>query len=72
MACDFEPHEGSKPYLFISYSHKNKKDVFKILNRMNQDGYRIWYDEGIEWGTEWPTEIANHLVEAQAVLFFSF
>ena len=27
-------------------------------------GFRIWYDEGIEAGTEWPEYIAEHLENA--------
>jgi hypothetical protein len=33
-------------------------------------GYRIWYDEGIPSGSEWPETVANHLATSAFVLLF--
>ena len=70
MQCVFQPYEGDKPYIFVSYSHKDGERVAPILNRMYQEGFRIWYDEGIDWGTEWPAEIEKHLLGSAAFLAF--
>ncbi len=59
--CNFVPYEGADPYIFISYAHADKRVVFPILERLNAEGFRIWYDEGIEWGSEWPDAIAEHI-----------
>ncbi len=32
--------------------------------------YRIWYDEGIEAGQDWPQIVAQHLLDAGVVLIF--
>jgi hypothetical protein len=37
---------------------------------LNRRGYRVWYDEGIDPGTEWPEEIANHLERCETFLLF--
>ena len=66
----FEPYQGDKPYIFVSYAHKNKEQVWPILKRMISQGFRIWYDEGIDPGTEWDTEIAQHI--DQCDYFISF
>lgn len=65
-------YEGSEKFAFISYAHKDSEKVLKILRRMADEGYRIWYDEGIAPGSEWPENIAQHLNDcAVAVAFVS-
>ena len=59
--CSVKPYEGSKEYIFVSYCHKDKAHVFPIIEQLVKDGYRIWYDEGIDPGSEWPEIIAHHL-----------
>ncbi len=63
-------YEGDKDYIFISYSHRNEDTVLRIVDRLCKDGYRVWYDAGIEVGTEWPENIATHLMNCS--LFVAF
>ena len=63
-------YEGNESYIFISYSHKDKKKVMPVINRLQKDGYRVWYDDGIEVGSEWPETVANHLLSCQLFLVF--
>ena len=60
-------YEGKEPYIFVSYAHKDSPAVFHIVEQLSARGYRIWYDEGIEPGSEWPEYIANHLLGAEMV-----
>ncbi len=64
------PYEGREPYIFVSYAHKDRDIVLSIIEAMSQHGFRIWYDAGIEAGTEWPEYIAEHLENAAAVIAF--
>ena len=66
----FTPYEGGKPYIFVSYAHANSKDVMEVITDMHDRGYRLWYDEGIEVGSEWPECIAEHLRGASLMLAF--
>lgn len=66
----FRAYEGDQPYVFISYSHKDSPSVFPVIKEMNDAGYRVWYDEGIAPGTEWPASVEDHLVAAGMVLVF--
>ena len=66
----FKPYEGTEPYIFVSYAHSDSKAVMEVLNDMHARGCRIWYDEGIEVGSEWPECIAQHLRDAHLVLAF--
>lgn len=66
----FEAYTGEEPYLFVSYAHADSAVVFPELVRLQEAGYRIWYDEGIDPGNEWPEEIAKALAAAAFVLVF--
>ena len=68
--CNFEPYEGDEAYIFISYSHKDAQKVFPILNKLNAYGFRIWYDDGLEWGKEWPQDIADHIDVCDVFVIF--
>lgn len=56
-----KPYRGIKPYIFISYAHTDSKNVFDIINNLQSAEYRVWYDEGIDPGTEWDENIAVHV-----------
>lgn len=55
------PYEGNQPYIFVSYAHKDADIVYPIVEELNRRGYRVWYDDGIAPGNEWPEDIAQHL-----------
>jgi hypothetical protein len=63
-------YEGKEPYIFVSYAHKDSARVFPYILKMQQAGLRIWFDKGVEAGTEWPENIENHLVNADRVVVF--
>ena len=55
-------YNGGESYIFFSYAHKDSQRVFPIIRRLQQDGFRVWYDDGIVPGTEWDDNIAEHVV----------
>ena len=63
---------SNKPYVFISYAHKDTDLVLPCINQMKKNGINIWYDEGIQAGSEWPEYIAQQVVSCtKFVLFIS-
>jgi len=70
MTPPFDAYSGDDPYVFVSYSHKDGRLVFPEIQYLHDQGYRIWYDEGIDPGNEWPNEVANALANATMVLVF--
>ncbi len=64
------PYEGDEPYIFVSYAHKDSDVVMPILEALDESGYRVWYDAGIEAGTEWPDYIAEHIENSTAMIIF--
>lgn len=63
-------YKGDKPYIFISYAHKDSDLVLPVISRLQNDGYRVWYDEGIAPGSNWDIYISEHLDQSSNVLAF--
>ena len=68
--ASFVPYDGGEDYIFISYAHKDSEYVIPVLERMNSEGYRIWYDDGISPGTEWDANIAKHIRKCSFFMAF--
>ena len=66
----FPAYSGTAPFVFVSYAHKDAATVFPELQALRDAGYRVWYDEGIDPGTEWPVELAKALRRAEQFLVF--
>ena len=61
---------GEEPYIFVSYSHKDSERVWPIIARLQADRFRVWYDDGINPGTEWDSNIASHIKNCSFFLVF--
>lgn len=70
MSRFFKPYEGKRPYLFVSYSHRQSDAVIDTIRVLHERRCRVWYDEGIPAGSDWPKNIALHMQQCAAVLFF--
>ena len=55
------PYDGKENFIFISYSHRDTDRVMPIVKRLSDKGFRVWYDMGIDPGTEWDENIAEHI-----------
>ena len=54
-------YRGSRPYAFLSYSHKDKEDAERITRELIDRGFRIWFDEGLTPAQEWDEVIARRV-----------
>ena len=70
MQRPFGAYKGDDPYLFVSYSHTDASAVFPELTWLKRLGFNIWYDEGIEAGTEWREELGQAIVLSKLFLYF--
>ena len=59
-----------KPYIFISYAHADSAVVLPTIEAMKAKGINLWYDEGIEAGSEWPEYIAEKVMHCSKFLLF--
>ena len=65
MKCYSVPYEGNQEYIFFSYCHEDAPLVYPIIERLSIEGFRVWYDNGIHPGDDWPEVIAAHLSRAK-------
>ena len=63
-------YEGKENYIFISYAHKDSDKVLPIIKALHDASFRVWYDAGIEAGSEWPENVAEHLCGSAVTLIF--
>ena len=70
MSRFFKPYEGKLPFLFVSYAHRQSDSVVDTIRILHDRNYRLWYDEGIPAGSDWPANIAQHMQNCERVLFF--
>ena len=63
-------YSGTEPFIFISYAHRDSAKVLPIIAKLQADGYLIWFDEGIDPGTEWDANIAAHVRQCGLMLAF--
>jgi hypothetical protein len=70
IKAPFEAYRGSGEYAFVSYAHKDGAAVFPDITYLHEEGYRIWYDEGIDPGNEWPEEVAKALTGSSYFVVF--
>ena len=55
------PEVSSTEYFFISYSHKDYKDVYNDIFDLQQAGLEIWYDRGIPAGKNWKETASKYI-----------
>lgn len=61
MNASFQLYEGTKPYIFISYSHNDNILAHSLVEALRSAGYRIWYDIGMQAGIKWANSLAEHI-----------
>ncbi|MFX0104555.1 MAG: tetratricopeptide repeat protein [Candidatus Hodarchaeota archaeon] len=66
----FKAYKGDGPFVFVSYSHTDRLQVYPIIDYLNRTGINIWYDEGILVGEDWKSSIVNNLERCSAFLVF--
>ena len=66
----FPAYRGREPYIFISYAHLDADIVFPEIKSFNENGYNVWYDEGISPGNEWTGDIAHALENCALFVVF--
>ena len=70
VTTKFEAYNGEEEYLFVSYSHRDSKKVYEILDALHDMKYRIWYDESCEVGNDFRDELRQRIKKCSGVLLF--
>ncbi len=57
---------NTRPYVFISYSHKDEREMKQLKDLFDSYGISYWYDKGLHSGDDWNSVIAKYLESASA------
>lgn len=66
----YDQQQDGKPYIFVSYSHLDQREVVSDLEQLSRLGFRIWYDERILVGRAWSASIEDHIKRCQLFVIF--
>lgn len=61
-------YEGTDPYVFVSYSHRDMREMHEVTAFLGAGGVRYWYDDGLHSGDDWNRSIATHLKNSAVCL----
>ena len=66
----FKPVSEGRRY-FVSYKREDVDGVGKIALQLHKIGVPLWYDKGIEGGTEWLKKIGKEISKCDALILFA-
>ena len=69
MERAFPAYKGDQPYIFVSYAHEDSDLVFPEIQWLRDQGFNIWYDEGISPGASWRQELADFIDGSSLFLY---
>ena len=70
VKMDLNSYEGNEPYIFISYSHRDSQEVYRILKMIDREKFRFWYDDTMEIGEDFREELRVRIENCSAFLLF--
>ena len=72
VSLDCLPPVQTDKYYFVSYSHKDYKLVYKDILNLQQRGFSIWYDRGMEAGKNWRETAEKYITKynCAGVIFY--
>lgn len=63
-------YEGDAPYIFVCYGHADADIVHPEIRWLQDQGFNVWWDEGIDPGTVWREGLAKAIKDSSLFLFF--
>ena len=63
-------YEGDAPYIFVCYGHADADIVYPEIRWLQDQGFNVWWDEGIDPGTVWREGLAKAIKDSSLFLFF--
>tara|TARA_Y100000031_G_scaffold112146_1_gene123806 strand:+ start:11260 stop:13344 length:2085 start_codon:yes stop_codon:yes gene_type:complete len=70
MDRPFSAYKGEESYIFVSYAHEDDQQVYPEIEWLREQGFNIWYDEGISPGSTWREELAQAVKNCDLFLLF--
>ena len=70
MAQPLSAYEGNDPYIFVTYAHEDADLVHPQIRWLQDQGFHVWWDEGISPGAAWRAELAESIQHSSLLLYF--
>ncbi|MDR1733025.1 MAG: toll/interleukin-1 receptor domain-containing protein [Synergistaceae bacterium] len=67
---DGSDRSGEEPFVFVSYAHEDGYVVSSVIEGIVANGYKVWYDQGIDVTTIWTDEIAKAILGSRVFVVF--
>ena len=64
-------YRGHDSFVFVCYAHEDVGTVYADIAWMDEQGMRVWYDEGISIGARWTDELASAIHRCSGFAFFA-
>jgi len=55
-------------HIFISYSHNDTDYAHRLADTLQSEGFDVWIDARIDYGSQWPLEIQKQLDSCDAFI----
>jgi TIR domain-containing protein len=55
-------------HIFVSYSHQDTIYAQKLVGKLQSDGFEVWIDERLDYGSQWPLELQQKLDTCSAFI----
>ena len=55
-------------HIFISYSHKDTEYAHALAADLQREGFTVWIDERLDYGSQWSHEIQKQLDSCSAFI----
>jgi len=55
-------------HIFISYSHKDTDYAHRLADTLQSDGFDVWIDARLDYGSQWPNELQMQLDACDAFI----
>lgn len=62
------PNHENGNFIFLSYPHKIDDLAYKYIEALQKEGYRVWFDTGLQLGEDYNAMIATKIEECQIFL----
>jgi tetratricopeptide (TPR) repeat protein len=69
ILANLHPYEGTKPFAFVSYSHRDRAFVYRLVQTLSDLGYRVWLDRSIKGGEDFTQRIVDKIKNCRQFIF---
>jgi hypothetical protein len=63
-------YDGEEAYIFVTYAHEDADLVYSHIRWLQDQGFNVWWDEGISPGAAWRAELAQAIRGCSLLVYF--